>query len=796
MKRLITALFLFLSWVLCAGTGQAAISRTGSGAGTTSFTFSATATGDMKIVFAYRSGSTTAPSLPAGWTSIATASTAAGGTTGSLRIGCNVSSSGADTGSGTWTNATNTVGISYSGTMVDVTANCNITGIGNKATNNAKTSTSANFPAITVQNTDNWVAGFLGDSASSLCAPAGMTSVASLGTARANDTNGVVSSWSSTNCTVSSSTWMTEVVEIVGPPVACSSAPCPTLVQHKSDMVMLFSDSVTTLKVKFVNKTKAGNAIIIVAAWDAASDTSSCVDDKTNTYSTAAVTGNGSHELKAFLALNVAVDTQLVTCTFTGGAGTVQVKLYEWMNVATSAALDGSSVNSAGSGGQISTGSFTPTVSGDLIFAAYDIAGIGVNPTAPIRWTAGPGFFASGKDGVSFSAEHYRVQGTAGAINPTIVQSQTAATAILAIGFGLKAASAGSTFSGIHVNSHVVMNMPSTMGTLSGTSFTWQFPSFGNALAIAWHGADNQRPTSITDNKTNTWNSSTNIAVGDFGIGDIWYWYTCGAITGQDLSITMVTQATPSNIVLTFYDISGAASTSSTACHDTDAGLGPGQSFGFSSGSFNGVSITPSTANGVILSAIQENSETATNVSPGVFAGHDIGIYSAFDGNEDGGYAVYYNPDTSAVTFNWTYSAYEAGSPIVGSWVNQAMALKAPAAPSGPPSQLPTLGCCGVASLSMGNPASPGGVSSYSLNFSIAPDLISLASYPACDAAADCKAGVRICQAGTSTKCADFFAGDGQADLYLIRKQGTSATQAFKAGTAQYSAPPAFGVIP
>lgn len=207
--------------LLCSISATAAISRDGSCSATaTSCTISAVTTGDLIVVFAFRNGSVTAPSLPASNTSIATAATAAGGTVASLRIYCRKASSGADTGTGTATNATSVMGIAYKGNTVNATADCNRTGVapvssGN--TSNAKTSTTASYPGITAleQDGQQWFAGFLGGTASSTCTPTGMTSVSGTGTILGNDTNTVAASWSTTTCSVSSETWMTYVVEIL-----------------------------------------------------------------------------------------------------------------------------------------------------------------------------------------------------------------------------------------------------------------------------------------------------------------------------------------------------------------------------------------------------------------------------------------------------------------------------------------------------------------------------------------------------------------------------------------------------
>jgi len=211
----------FILSCLFASSLCAAIARTGSCSTTgNQCNVSATATGDLKITFAFDSGSTTIPTTSAGWTSITSQSTASGGTTAAQRTGCNVSSSSSDIGGGTWTGATAVVTISYSGTNVGTTANCNTTGVGAFINSNAKSSTSASYGGITLNGTVSWVDGFMGGTGSSTCTPSGMTSVSATGTVRGSDTNAVVSSWSTTTCSVTSETWMSMVAEILGvPPV-------------------------------------------------------------------------------------------------------------------------------------------------------------------------------------------------------------------------------------------------------------------------------------------------------------------------------------------------------------------------------------------------------------------------------------------------------------------------------------------------------------------------------------------------------------------------------------------------
>jgi hypothetical protein len=191
-------------------------------ASASSCTFSSVTLGDLEIIFAYRSGSTTAPSLPSGWTSIATVATPSGGTTGAARIGCKVSLSSSDTGSGTWTNASEIVGESLSGTSANAVTNCNTLAVGSASSNNAEASTTVTFNSLTpkIINGSSWIVGFAGSNQSvSSCTPSGMTAVTNATNAIINDTDGGATSFSSGTCTIASGTWISYVLEVTVAPL-------------------------------------------------------------------------------------------------------------------------------------------------------------------------------------------------------------------------------------------------------------------------------------------------------------------------------------------------------------------------------------------------------------------------------------------------------------------------------------------------------------------------------------------------------------------------------------------------
>lgn len=165
-------------------------------AAATSVTLPTTVAGDLIIIFAYRNA-TTAPTLPAGYTTIQTASANAN----SFRVGYKIAAGG-DT-SGTWTNANVVRAVVYRGSS----------GVGTSAGATNAASTTTGIPALTLGQTDgsSWVLAFAGSKqTTSQSTPAGLTV---RGTSQAGttsdtigaDTNGAVSSFSSHTSTAGAS---------------------------------------------------------------------------------------------------------------------------------------------------------------------------------------------------------------------------------------------------------------------------------------------------------------------------------------------------------------------------------------------------------------------------------------------------------------------------------------------------------------------------------------------------------------------------------------------------------------
>ncbi len=221
MKRLI----LILGLLLFAVPAHAVISNVNASVGCTAVaatcTSGAPAVGDLLIFYAYRSGSTTAPTTPTGWTRI---DSGVGANTNAQAVFCLVAPS-TSTVSPSATNATDVVLIAFRGTAAQDTLHCKQVGIGTGSAIGGASSNSIAYNTITMvrTNTSSWVVGCAGHRTASdvSTAPAGMTNISSAGVgpmAACHSTNGAVASWGTASVTVNqTSGWRSFVFEIVAP---------------------------------------------------------------------------------------------------------------------------------------------------------------------------------------------------------------------------------------------------------------------------------------------------------------------------------------------------------------------------------------------------------------------------------------------------------------------------------------------------------------------------------------------------------------------------------------------------
>lgn len=183
----------------------------GSASGTTSATLPAHQSGDLILGFSFRDGSTVAPTLPSGWTSIGSA----GANSCHGRLAYKVATSSSET-TGTWTGATTVVFLVYRGDY-------DLTNIFALDTTSTASSTTVTYPAANFWSDLAWTVAFAGHRSTdvSLETPPGTltlrnSTVDATDETAAFDSAAVSSSWTSTDVSVggTSSGWRTFVLRL------------------------------------------------------------------------------------------------------------------------------------------------------------------------------------------------------------------------------------------------------------------------------------------------------------------------------------------------------------------------------------------------------------------------------------------------------------------------------------------------------------------------------------------------------------------------------------------------------
>jgi hypothetical protein len=420
----------------------------------------------------------------------------------------------------------------------------------------------------------------------------------------------------------------------------------PTFAENHVSGSSTQGNSVTSYILRLPNPSLHGNCIVVGFQYSNMSGVKASVsDDQGNSYSAPVQSTDGNQIVNLSYALNVAPGAQRITITFSGGSPTyVSALASEFYNVASVSAIDGYSGNYA-SGGSVSAGTFTPATSGDLI---YQYAIQDGSSSAMNAWTQGakPWVLLSA-DLLDSSAAQYQVQSSAAAITPTLGMSP--AQSFLSIALALKPASAGTAPpAGIRV----VRVEHNAVPQYTSSPIHLQFPATGNLLVVSWIGAPGIDITGITDGNVNGY-ASTGAAFGYGVSGDNQIYYaaaatTSSAMTGPTLATTG-SQMGGSTALL--FDIRGAAS----APYDSAAGRATASGNVSSGESVTGVTVSPTTANGLVITSIGIDSNTIVGVSPGnLLSTVPAPVSSPNPVDQNNGWALFYNSAAGPETFVWT----------------------------------------------------------------------------------------------------------------------------------------------
>lgn len=626
--------------------------------------------GDVMISAAYRNGSTTPPTLAAGWTTIQGGT---GANTNSMRVAYKFAIGG-ETTCGTWTNATDTMCSVYRGATIGSTGPFG----GSAATGSS--STTVSYPALTMSVADgtSWVVGFSGavsagnDDAcpatvlTTLRSGTGITSIATC------DTNGGVSSFTAKTVTISpTSVWRAVTVELLATPALTSSD--SLLVQEiHSGHTNVLSTTPFTYTIK-VDPTLANNLLWIgisacgqtTTQCDTSPALTGVTDNQSNTWVADATETNASDHITTY-GLHVCGATAgvtTITVTFSAKVADFHFEFKQYDGITTSSCVDGTPSNAlaVGPGGtapsNITPGAITTTVDGDLITShcIYTSNNMGTSEASDIQIPGGSTFDSA--DYSLSSVDYSFLQTTHGAISPFAAIVNTNAQNFNCIGVAFKTAAAGTAPTGMYIK-HIQYTHNTTADPQSII-----FPSAGN-LVVGSTSENNQVVSAVSDTASNSYTIIAPAA----NHGSIFY--VCAATTANTLIVKPTIAAALTSQWFMLYDVVGAA----TSCAD-----GNTNGSGTQTGAGN-ISWTPGTAPsvqpGLAIVINGYGTGPASAVTPGVY---DCLFYPNEDDtdktcNGDAFSHLFYS-STSAPAFTWTMANGAGGS----AWDTVIAYFKAPA---------------------------------------------------------------------------------------------------------------------
>lgn len=446
-----------------------------------------------------------------------------------------------------------------------------------------------------------------------------------------------------------------------------AQAATPTLVQHVAGAMENNNGyGAPSIVAQLPNPTLAGNALVLCVQMDQPGGVGVTVaDDKANAWQAGPSRVGTNQTLSLFYALNAVGGTRAVTMTFSGATkpNRVQASMSEFYNVASSSAADGSSGGASTS--PVSSGSFTPTTGGDLIYhCGVDDANPGSYNGSSI--SAGSGFTLLHADRQVGTAAQYQVQTTAGTVNPsfTVGSDRWDSVAI-----ALKSASAGTAPAAgiriVHVQHSLLAWVDNAGRPNHPTPVVLQFPSSGNLL-VGLFNHSGYFLTGVTDSAGNTWQTAVQQLDSPAQVVSSQIVYAANATTSATLTNINATfnhVVDVGHAMIVLYDITGATTAPLGAKHG---------SYGVQTVNADLAmdTITPTTANGLVFNVGSIWGHT-TNGIVGTGFRFDAWV-NPIDNNAGGSiqtpasyldmdnpYGHYTNSTTSAVTFTYRFN----GSP-------------------------------------------------------------------------------------------------------------------------------------
>ena len=458
----------------------------------------------------------------------------------------------------------------------------------------------------------------------------------------------------------------------------------PTLVQHDSSSNTRnnsLSASPYCYYFLLPGPTTAGNAVVVGFTFEN-NPTPTVSDDQADPYALVA-SGYDSAQTQSIAiaaATNVKRGARVLSLCFNADpGGNVQPMASEFANVV---AVDGQGTTNSGSGTTATSGSLTPTASGDLIYQV--VTSLSFAQTS---------FTASNQAGASWNllsadlmdgwAAQYGVYASTSALDPALTLGKSdhwLSAAIL-----LKAGQAGGAPSGLHIVRLVHENLPETVPA-GGTGAEWpnptllQLPCSGNLQIAMVGGGTPVYSTGIADPVSGAWAQAGQSQAGTQAF------YVPNAACPNDLDLTVGWTGSlgPYNdYTILFYDVASAAQ----APYDTVVFATGSQNATEPSGDTLTMSYTlsPATQNELVLSENMWAYNTGSGLENALFdantfSGESVSGPEPVDENNGWGHVI----TSSAAPVSVVWDLLFPNLPV-GAFAGMSVAFEAAGAQPAPP---------------------------------------------------------------------------------------------------------------
>ena len=440
---------------------------------------------------------------------------------------------------------------------------------------------------------------------------------------------------------------------------SCCFAQTPALVQHISsgrDNTTGYSSP--TYRFFLPNPTLPGNCLILRFEHDSSLTTSGVQTDKGDTFSPGPSINSGGHVVQSYYVA-ASTGSQIISVVTTGSVGPNTDEaggdLSEFYN--TSCVVDASGSSSSRSV------TLSPTAANDLIWQSGDDTST-LSPTTT-SMTVGSGYTMLQGNTSQGTFAQYKTGASSGSQSVSFQTSDSDSWQSVAIAFKSALSGTAPPSSGIRV-----VNM---YGEIFGNNtHTMYVPCSGNLLIGMW-SSPAVTITGASSIPSGTWSQGASSVRSSGEIAQIFYGQGMNCNSTLTMTPTYSVQGSGGLNFLVLMDVAGA----SASAHDIDQTNVGDQTSGSTLATDT---ITPTTANGLIVDSTAWWGCTAISASPGLYAGVATNSgnsnvcppsqTTASTLNEDNGLAFYYNPNTAPVTFTYT----DTGP--VSQWASVASAFK------------------------------------------------------------------------------------------------------------------------